>query len=83
MPHPQKHSRPGWMGSEQPDMVKMSLIIAEGLSYMTFKGSFQSKLFYVSMIHCCQKIMETALRPVGSRVGESGHNEEEFNGHKM
>lgn len=36
-------------GSEQPDLLKFSLIIAGGLGYVAFKGHFQPKGFYDSM----------------------------------
>ncbi|PKU34471.1 pol- hypothetical protein [Limosa lapponica baueri] len=39
----------GW-GSEQPDLVEDVPAHCRGLDWMTFKGSFESKLFYDSML---------------------------------
>ena len=45
MPHPWKHSRPGWTGSEQPDPVGDVPARCPGLDWVALNSPFPPKAF--------------------------------------
>ena len=46
VPHPWRQPRSGWMGSENPMELWVSLYVVGGLDQVVCEGSFQLKRFY-------------------------------------
>ena len=49
MPPPWKHSRPGWVGLEQPCLMGGVPAYSRGMELGDLKGPFQPKSFHDSM----------------------------------
>jgi len=65
VPHPCRHSRSGWMGSEHLMELWVSVFTVGDLDQMAFKGPFQLKSFFDSLILFLHNTDWGAVRTAG------------------